>query len=65
MAEGDHRQLLDVLRSAKGKVMLSGYPSELYDTALSDWVRHMFDLPNNAAGGRTKARKIEVVWCNF
>src|SRR5262249_13626103 len=49
MTEADHRELLDVLRQCRGKVMLSGYPSELYDAALSGWTRHTFDLPNHAA----------------
>jgi DNA adenine methylase len=65
MTEADHRDLLDVLRRCRGKVMLSGYPSALYDTALSGWTRHAFDLPNNAAGGATKGRETEVLWCNF
>jgi DNA adenine methylase len=65
MTEADHRQLLDVLRQCQGKVMLSGYPSALYDTALAGWSRHAFDLPNNAAGGEEKRRMTEVVWCNF
>jgi DNA adenine methylase len=65
MTEGDHRELLALLRSVRGKVMLSGYPSELYDRALAGWPRHTFDLPNNAAGGPTKGRETEVVWCNF
>ena len=34
MAEADHRDLLDVLRQCKGKVVLSGYPSALYDRSL-------------------------------
>jgi DNA adenine methylase len=65
MAEADHRELLDVIRQCKGKVMLSGYASTLYDTALAGWARHTFDLPNNAAGGAKKDREEEVVWCNF
>jgi DNA adenine methylase len=65
MTGTDHRELLDVLRSVKGKVLLSGYPSQLYDDALADWTRHTFDLPNNAAGGKAKGRETEVVWCNF
>lgn len=65
MTEADHKELLDVVRKCKGKVMLSGYPSELYDRALADWDRHTFDLPNNAAGGKTKRRETEVLWCNF
>jgi DNA adenine methylase len=65
MEEADHRELLNVLRQCKGKVMLSGYPSELYDSALVGWSRHAFDLPNNAANGREKRRETEVLWCNF
>jgi hypothetical protein len=45
--------------------MLSGYPSPLYDTALAGWTRHTFDMPNHAAGGETKGRETEVLWCNF
>jgi DNA adenine methylase len=65
MSEAEHRQLLDALLACRGKVMLSGYPSALYDGALAGWARHPFDLPNNAAGGRQKARETEVLWCNF
>ena len=45
--------------------MLSGYPSELYDSMLKGWTRHAFELPNNAAGGAVKRRMTEVLWCNF
>jgi DNA adenine methylase len=65
MSEADHRELLDVLRRCWGKVMLSGYPSRLYDEALAGWSRHTFDLPNHAAGGSTKGRETKVLWCNF
>ena len=65
MSEGDHAELLEALRTCRAKVMLSGYPSRLYDSALADWTRHTFDLPNNAAGGRAKGRETEVLWCNF
>jgi DNA adenine methylase len=65
MTEADHRELLDVIRQCRGKVILSGYPSTLYDTALADWNRPTFDVPNHAAGGKTKGRETEVLWCNF
>lgn len=65
MAPEDHKALLAVLCSVKGKVMLSGYSSVLYDTMLRGWTRHTWDLPNNAAGGRVKARMQEVLWCNW
>jgi DNA adenine methylase len=65
MTEAQHRALLDALRQCRGKVMLSGYPSTLYDTALAGWSRHAFDLPNHAAGGKAKGRETELLWCNF
>jgi DNA adenine methylase len=65
MTEADHEELLHVLCQCTGKVMLSGYPSELYDRRLAGWSRHTFDLPNNAAMGKEKRRETEVLWCNF
>jgi DNA adenine methylase len=65
MTEAQHRELLDTIRQVSGKVILSGYPSALYDTALAGWTRKSFDLPNNAAAGKRKDRETEVLWCNF
>jgi DNA adenine methylase len=65
MAEKDHQELLATLLACKGKIILSGYASSLYDSALKNWTRHTFDLPNNAAGGDKKRRMTEVLWCNF
>lgn len=65
MTVDDHRELLATLRSLKGKVMLSGYPSPLYEQELMGWTKHVFDLPNHAAGGATKTRETECLWCNF
>jgi DNA adenine methylase len=65
MGRDEHRELLEAVRGLRGQVMLSGYPSALYDSALVGWRRHEFELPNNAASGAAKARETEVVWCNF
>jgi DNA adenine methylase len=65
MTEAQHEELLDVIKSLQGKVMLSGYGNSLYDTRLAKWHRHEFDLPNNAAGGVIKRRMVETIWCNF
>jgi DNA adenine methylase len=65
MTNADHRELLALLQTVQGKVMLSGYSCSWYDAALADWTRHTFDLPNNAAGGKQKDRETEVLWCNF
>lgn len=65
MTGDDHRALLDLLRQVRGKVMLSGYRSGLYDAALAGWARHDFEVPNHAAGGPSKRRMTECLWCNF
>ena len=61
-AAADHRELLDALTACRGRVMISGYPSALYDEALAGWTRHPLDVPNHAAGRKTKGRETEVVW---
>jgi DNA adenine methylase len=65
MSEPGHRELLATLVECKGKVIISGYSSSLYDSMLHAWNRHSFDLPNNAASGKVKRRMTEVLWCNF
>lgn len=65
MCEQEHCELLDLIVAVKGKAMLSGYRSSLYNQRLADWVRHEFRMPNHAAGGARKRRMVECVWCNF
>src|SRR5262249_18846523 len=65
MSEADHRQMLKVLRGLKGKVMLSGYKNDLYDTTLVGWTRHEYPIVNHAAGGEKKREMVECLWCNF
>jgi DNA adenine methylase len=65
MSEAEHRQLLEVLRQVRGKVILSGYANELYGRALANWQRHEVERPNNASGAKTKRRMVEVFWRNF
>ncbi|CPV56521.1 DNA adenine methylase [Mycobacteroides abscessus] len=59
----EHVELLWVLMGCQASVVLSGYPSELYDTALAGWDRieipHMTGQGNGANQGRT-----EVIWSN-
>lgn len=65
MGPRQHSELLGIVSKCQGKVMLSGYPSDLYDGRLREWKRHTFALPNQAAGGKQKRRMTEVLWCNF
>ena len=67
MTAGQHEELLRVLAGLKGKFLLSGYRSELYDRVAENcgWKRRDFDMPNHAAGGDSKRRMTECVWFNF
>jgi DNA adenine methylase len=65
MTEPQHEELLGVILGVQGKVMISGYACDLYDSKLAKWHRHEFDLPNNAASGVLKRRMTEVLWTNF
>lgn len=56
---GGHARLLKFLRGLTGMVVLSGYPSSLYDDALKDWRR--VECKALADGARPR---IEVLWLN-
>lgn len=58
--DDEHADLLRFLQCLKGKVILSGYPSALYDSALTDWRR--VDRVAFADGAK---KRIEVLWMNF
>ncbi len=62
MTVDQHAQLLTTLLGCKGMVMISGYASDLYDKMLTGWGRHIFSIPNHAAGGKKKRRMEEVLW---
>lgn len=67
MTTEDHGSLLDLLGRIKGKFLLSGYRSPLYDSMASrcEWRRVDFDLPNQASSAKSKERKTECVWLNY
>jgi DNA adenine methylase len=65
MTEKDHRELAAVLSNVEAKVVLSGYPSPLYEKLYRSWRTATFDIANHAAGGRAKARKQETLWMNW
>lgn len=75
LSDPDHQDLVEALNRIQGKVMLSGYPSELYDSL--DWRKVEWDV-TCAAAGRTRAsgligkgtvsekqKRTECVWMNY
>jgi len=59
MTEQDHVALLGVAVNLRGSVVISGYPSRMYDDALAGWRR--VDCRALADGA---AKRIEVLWIN-
>jgi len=57
--EQDHIELLELLKTLPCNVILSGYPSALYDDLLTDWRRLELQVMNQG-GVRT-----EKIWFNF
>ena len=61
--DAEHRELAEALHAAKASVVLSGYPTPLYDLELyPDWDRIEF-ATQNSQGGIGSART-EVLWSN-
>ena len=75
MTYEDHEYLLFLLRSIKGKFVLSRYPNELYDA--EGWHTKEFEIVSRCAGttrasglkgeGKLLAnqKRTEKIWCNF
>lgn len=59
---GDHAEMLEALLACRASVLLSGYPSELYDTALAGWDR--LEIPTMTGQGKTNRARTEVIWSN-
>lgn len=62
-ADDEHRELAEALHAARAAVVLSGYPSTLYDVDLyADWNRVEFAASTGQGG--TWANRTEVLWSN-
>lgn len=59
LSDDDHGDLLDFLKTLQGMVILSGYPSQIYDNALQGWLR-----VERAALADGAKERTEVLWIN-
>lgn len=62
MTEAQHVELLGLACKARCQVVISGYPSELYDYMLAGWETFDRDIANHSANGKTKQRRTERLW---
>lgn len=60
MKDSEHIELLEVLLNFKGKVILSGYMSDIYKSYLKHW--NMKQQKSNCEMGKSA---IEVIWMNY
>jgi len=60
--ETEHRELAGALASVRSAVILSGYPSQLYDELYADW--HRVDIAACTGQGGTWENRTEVLWSN-
>ncbi len=61
-AEDEHRDLAEALLACRASVVLSGYPSALYDDLFAGWYR--LDMAASTGQGGTWANRTEVLWSN-
>lgn len=62
-SDRDHRELAVALRRARAAVVISGYPSDLYDLELyPDWYRHTMAAGTGQGDGW--GNRTEVLWSN-
>lgn len=59
--ESEHVELLEFLKTLRGKVMLSGYASGLYDECLKHW----YVVPLRRGRDQTNQSTKEMLWMNF
>ncbi|MFW1788025.1 DNA adenine methylase [Acinetobacter pittii] len=60
MSDQDHEELLKVLLELEGKVIVSGYPSEIYNDYLDKWKR--VDTNARISSGRGTDVRTECLW---
>jgi DNA adenine methylase len=67
MSDQDHGRLLELLADIRGRFILSGYQSELYEQHASDngWYVETIAIDNKASSGRVKPQQVECLWMNY
>lgn len=64
----EHRRLLTLCLDLPSSIVISGYPSALYEELLGDWRRVEINVARSSGHGRGEGespRATEVLWCNF
>lgn len=65
MTETAHETLAESLLSFRGKVLLSGYDSDLYRRLYAGWNCVRLTVANHSGQGQTKQTRTECLWRNY
>lgn len=65
MSSEQHVALLDTINCCEGKVLLSGYPSKLYQAKLKNWNYKDIEIDNKASNAKQKPIMTERIWMNY
>jgi DNA adenine methylase len=65
MTAEEHEEMVSVLAKAKGLVILSGYPNDLYDKTLANWRRIDFGKETTMGVNGKRGARMETLWMNF
>lgn len=65
MSTDDHIELSEVLNQYRGKVLISGYPSVLYNRLYKEWNCAKKEVANHSSQQKTKSQKTECLWMNY
>jgi DNA adenine methylase len=64
--QAEHRELARALHASPAAVLISGYPSPLYEDLYAGWwrIERVVDKPSSLTSGGRAARGVEVIWSN-
>jgi len=68
MDERQHKEMLELAVASPAKILISGYPTKLYDKYLKKWYRREIEISCFASyskNKKTKPRRTEVLWWNY
>ena len=65
MTTDDHINLAEILKQFRGKVIISGYPSTLYNRLYENWRKVKKKIANHSSQQKKKPQKVEVCWMNY
>lgn len=65
MSVEDHLELLNFVKDARSKILLSGYYSSLYNKHLKGWKCVKKEVANHASQAKSKERRYECLWYNY